>query len=161
MRISTSTLCLAQAATSVGGTPELSRQVTPEMIEAVRGLFALGYRHDPRVVDEHVEGLVARGHLLRELADGREAREIQRLGGDRGARMAGRDVRYRGGGRRLRAGNLVSHTERACEMICGTSTLEAAGATDAALTNLPRDGPEPAFEVWRRRIQHEFATVRR
>ncbi len=29
-RISTSTLCPAQAATSVGGTPESSRQVTPK-----------------------------------------------------------------------------------------------------------------------------------
>jgi hypothetical protein len=62
---------------------------------------------------------------------------------------------------RLCAGNLVAHTERACELLCGTSALEAAGTTDEALTNLPRDGPEPAFEVWRRRIQDEFATVRR
>ena len=62
---------------------------------------------------------------------------------------------------RLRAGNLVAHTERACETICGTSALEAAAVTDAALKNLPRDGPEPAFEIWRRRIQQEFATVRR
>jgi hypothetical protein len=62
---------------------------------------------------------------------------------------------------RLRAGNLGSHTERACEIICGTSAREAAGVTDAALKNLPQDGPEPAFEVWRQRIQREFATVRR
>jgi hypothetical protein len=62
---------------------------------------------------------------------------------------------------RLRAGNLVPHTERACEAICGASAHEAAGMTDAALKNLPQDGPEPAFEVWRRRIQREFATVRR
>src|SRR5262249_23209459 len=62
---------------------------------------------------------------------------------------------------RLRAGNLVPHTGRACEVICGASAVEAAGMTDAALNNLPQDGPEPAFEVWRRRIQREFATVRR
>jgi hypothetical protein len=60
---------------------------------------------------------------------------------------------------RLRAGNLVSHTETACKVICGTSALEAAEVTDAALKNLPRDGAEPAFEIWRRRIQHEFSTV--
>jgi hypothetical protein len=60
---------------------------------------------------------------------------------------------------RLRAGNLVPHTETACKVICGTSALEAAEVTDAALKNLPRDGSEPAFEVWRRRIQHEFSTV--
>ena len=62
---------------------------------------------------------------------------------------------------RLRAGNPGSHTERACEVICGTSAREAAGVTDAALKNLPLDGPQPAFEVWRQRIQREFASVRR
>jgi hypothetical protein len=62
---------------------------------------------------------------------------------------------------RSRAGNLGSHTERACEVICGTSAREAASVTDIALKNLPRNGPEPAYEVWRRRIQREFATVRR
>jgi hypothetical protein len=62
---------------------------------------------------------------------------------------------------RLRAANLVPHTERACEIICGTSAREAAGVADTALKNLPQDGSEPAFEVWRQRIQREFATVRR
>jgi hypothetical protein len=62
---------------------------------------------------------------------------------------------------RSRAGNLGAHTERACEVICGTSAREAAGVTDTALKNLPPDGPEPRFEVWRQRIQREFATVRR
>jgi hypothetical protein len=62
---------------------------------------------------------------------------------------------------RSRAGNLGSHTERACEVICGTSAREAAGVTDSALKNLPQDGSEPAFEVWRQRIQREFAAVRR
>lgn len=33
-RISTSTLCPAQAATSVAGTPELSRHVTPECLRS-------------------------------------------------------------------------------------------------------------------------------
>ena len=62
---------------------------------------------------------------------------------------------------RLRAGNLGSHTERACEVICGTSAREAAWVTDTALKNLPQDAAEPAFEVWRQRIQREFAAVRR
>jgi hypothetical protein len=62
---------------------------------------------------------------------------------------------------RLRAGNLVSHTDHACEIFCGTSAREAAAVTDTALKELPLHGPEPAFEIWRRRIQHEFGAVRR
>jgi hypothetical protein len=62
---------------------------------------------------------------------------------------------------RLRAGNLVLHTERACQVFCGIPAREAAEITDAALKNLPQDGPQPAFEIWRQRIQREFATVRR
>lgn len=62
---------------------------------------------------------------------------------------------------RLRAGNLVPHTERACRVLCGVAACEAADITDCALKNLPRGGPEPPFEVWRRRIQLELATVRR
>lgn len=59
---------------------------------------------------------------------------------------------------RLRAGNVVPHTRLACEVICGMSAEEAANVTDAALENLPADGPEPAYEVWRRRIQEKFLT---
>jgi hypothetical protein len=62
---------------------------------------------------------------------------------------------------RLRAGNLVPHTERACQILCGIPAREAAAITDSALKNVPADGPEPAFEIWRRRIQREFAAVRR
>src|SRR5262249_6440948 len=62
---------------------------------------------------------------------------------------------------RLRAGNLVPHTERACEAFCGTSAREAAEITDYALKDLPQHGPDPAFELWRRRIQGEFTVVRR
>jgi hypothetical protein len=62
---------------------------------------------------------------------------------------------------RLRAGILAPHTERACAAFCGISAREAAAATDSALENLPKDGSEPAYEIWRRRIQHEFAAVRR
>jgi hypothetical protein len=37
---------------------------------------------------------------------------------------------------------------------------EAAHLTDVALEGLPPDGPEPAFEVWRERLQAHFAPVR-
>jgi len=60
---------------------------------------------------------------------------------------------------RCRAGNLVDHTEAACEVLCGTWAEEAAQLTDASLENLPRDGAEPAYEVWRRRIQARIAEL--
>lgn len=58
---------------------------------------------------------------------------------------------------RQRAGNSAPHTEIACEVLCGMSADAAAQITDASLVALPPDGPEPAYEVWRRRIQAQFA----
>lgn len=57
---------------------------------------------------------------------------------------------------RVRAGNLTDHQERACGILCGRSAADAAAVTDAALENLSGDGAEPAFELWRRRIQQVF-----
>ncbi len=58
---------------------------------------------------------------------------------------------------RERAGNPAAHTEMAAEVICGASATQAAAVTDRALEGLPADRPgEPAFEVWRRRIQDHF-----
>jgi enediyne biosynthesis protein E3 len=58
---------------------------------------------------------------------------------------------------RERAGNPAAHTELAARVICGMSAAEAAAVTDAAQGGLPADRPgEPAFEVWRRRIQDRF-----
>jgi enediyne biosynthesis protein E3 len=58
---------------------------------------------------------------------------------------------------RQRAGNLNDHTELACSVFCGCSPDEAAKITDECLTDLPDDGPEPAYAVWRARIQQRFA----
>jgi hypothetical protein len=59
---------------------------------------------------------------------------------------------------RERAGNPAAHTELACRVVCGMSAGAAAAVTDEALRGLPADRPgEPAFEVWRRRIQDRFA----
>jgi hypothetical protein len=54
---------------------------------------------------------------------------------------------------RQRAGNPAPHAELACAVLCGLSADAAAGLTDAALQNLPVNGLEPAFELWRQRIQ--------
>lgn len=58
---------------------------------------------------------------------------------------------------RIRAGNLVSHTAAACEILCGISPQTTAHLVDRACEELPADGSEPAYEVWRRRIQSHFA----
>lgn len=58
---------------------------------------------------------------------------------------------------RQRASNPSRHTELACHILCGVSADVAADVTDNALEKLPVDGPEPAYEVWRARIQSRFA----
>lgn len=59
---------------------------------------------------------------------------------------------------RQRAGNLTPHTELACRVVWGLPAGEAAAVSDEALQGLPPDRPdEPAFEVWRRRIQDVFS----
>ncbi len=58
---------------------------------------------------------------------------------------------------RQRAGNPAAHTELACNVLCGLTAEEAAELTDAALEDLPPDGAEPAYEMWRRRIQAALA----
>jgi enediyne biosynthesis protein E3 len=58
---------------------------------------------------------------------------------------------------RQRAGNPADVTDMAAEVLCGMSAEEAAKLTDSALIDLPADGIEPAFEIWRRRIQANWA----
>lgn len=61
-------------------------------------------------------------------------------------------------GARDRAGNITPATEIAAEVICGMSAADLAALTDEARTGLPADRPEePAYEIWRRRIQDHFA----
>lgn len=57
---------------------------------------------------------------------------------------------------RLRAGNPTLDAELACQVLCGLGQEKAAAISDEAGTGLPADGPVPAFEVWRRRIQESF-----
>ncbi|HLZ63927.1 MAG TPA: DUF1702 family protein [Ktedonosporobacter sp.] len=58
---------------------------------------------------------------------------------------------------RLQAGNTTPHTELACELFCGLTSAQAAHITDLARENLPVNTPEPAYEIWRQRIQTHFA----
>ncbi len=55
------------------------------------------------------------------------------------------------------AGIPADHSELACRILCGRSATEAAAITDRALVDLPPDGEEIGFQVWRRRIRAELA----
>ena len=57
---------------------------------------------------------------------------------------------------RLRGGNSTAYTRLACEALCGMSAEAAAQISDATLDNLPRAGAQPAYEVWRQRVQERF-----
>lgn len=58
---------------------------------------------------------------------------------------------------RQRASNPAAHTEMACKVLCGLSSEAAALITDIALKSLSGNGEEPSYEVWRQRIQAQFA----
>ena len=57
---------------------------------------------------------------------------------------------------RLRAGNFVPHTELACDVFCGMPAEDAAAITDDCLRELPADGTESAYQVWRTRIRRRL-----
>ena len=59
---------------------------------------------------------------------------------------------------RLRAGNLVAHTELACQVIGGVSAEAAAKVTDIALQSIAAETPAGDYEAWRQRIQASFAS---
>lgn len=54
---------------------------------------------------------------------------------------------------RQRAGNLGPYTKLACDILCQQSIDNVASIANSSLENLPPDNEEPAFEIWRRRIQ--------
>lgn len=58
---------------------------------------------------------------------------------------------------RERAGNPAPQTELACQVFWGWSAAQAAQVVIEAGEGLPADAGEPAFEVWRRRIQERFS----
>jgi hypothetical protein len=54
---------------------------------------------------------------------------------------------------RQAAGNPSAHTEMVCWTTCNLAAHDLATLADETVTGLPPDGAEPAYEVWRRRIQ--------
>jgi hypothetical protein len=62
---------------------------------------------------------------------------------------------------RVHAGLETAHTDLATDVFCGMTPREAAAVTDAARVDLPDDAPQTPYEVWRRRIATEFASIGR
>ena len=57
---------------------------------------------------------------------------------------------------RRRAGNLAPQTALACQVVWGLDAEPVARIAVESGENLPSDSVEPAYEVWRRRIQQQF-----
>jgi hypothetical protein len=61
---------------------------------------------------------------------------------------------------RLRAGIPADQTERVCRIVCEMDCAGTATITDEALERLPSDDREPAYEIWRRRVQDQLTKSR-
>lgn len=59
---------------------------------------------------------------------------------------------------RMQTGGVAAHTDLACEVLCGLSSEMVAQIASLARNNLPTDGAEPAYEIWRQRLADQFAT---
>jgi hypothetical protein len=58
---------------------------------------------------------------------------------------------------RLRAGNIVPHTELACVIACGEKSENVVSLVGEAYQDLPTTGPEPAYVLLRQRLLPQFA----
>jgi hypothetical protein len=64
-----------------------------------------------------------------------------------------------GANARLRAGSPAHYAELACEIVCGTSSVEASEMVEAAFKDLPVDGAQPAYAIWRQRIAAQLVEL--
>jgi enediyne biosynthesis protein E3 len=60
---------------------------------------------------------------------------------------------------RIFARNMTEHTERAARVLCGVSAAAAGAIVDATNAGLVDQGPLPAYEVWRQRVQQRLAEL--
>lgn len=58
---------------------------------------------------------------------------------------------------RMQTGGVAAHTDLACETLCGLSSEMVAQIANLARKDLPADGAEPAYEIWRQRLAVQFA----
>jgi hypothetical protein len=57
---------------------------------------------------------------------------------------------------RVGADLVTPHTEVAAQVLCGQTVEQAAALADGAMRDLPSGGPQPAYEIFRERIQHHL-----
>ena len=57
---------------------------------------------------------------------------------------------------RLQAGSSAPHTDLACDVLWGQSGDMVAQMANIARKDLPVDGVEPAYEIWRQRLAMQF-----
>ena len=60
---------------------------------------------------------------------------------------------------RRRAGSPAPYAELACEVLCGTSSVQASEIVERAFRNLPKGGSDPAYEQWRQQIATQLAPL--
>lgn len=60
---------------------------------------------------------------------------------------------------RQRANIPAAHTDLACQVLCGLTSDKAASVADTAKENLPTHGAEPAYDIWRQRIEAQFMAL--
>jgi hypothetical protein len=59
---------------------------------------------------------------------------------------------------RMQTGGVAEQTDLACEVLCGLSSKMVAHIANIARQNLPPDGAEPTYEIWRQYLADQFAT---
>lgn len=60
---------------------------------------------------------------------------------------------------RHQVGNPARHNGIACTVLCGMDDGAVADLARAALADLPVDGIEPAYEIWRQRLRRQFTAA--
>jgi len=58
---------------------------------------------------------------------------------------------------RMQTGGVAEQTDLACEVLCDFSSAMVAQICNVARENLPLNGIEPAYEIWRQRLAQQFA----
>ena len=58
---------------------------------------------------------------------------------------------------RQRAGSPAPYAELACQVLCGVPIKQASQLVERAFVDLPPDGAQPAYAVWRQRIGAQLA----
>ncbi|HEY1349651.1 MAG TPA: DUF1702 family protein [Ktedonobacteraceae bacterium] len=59
---------------------------------------------------------------------------------------------------RMQTGGVAEQTDLACEVLCGLDSAQVASICRQMRAQLPPEGAEPAYEIWRQRLAQRFAS---